>query len=165
MKLTYRTMIEMRTTVLQEPGREPLPLIQALIMAHGLPVKASIRLRTVMEGIETAMKPFGEQRDVIFTKYGVRPDEKLGVLVVNPDVEPSEDVEGLDEEGRAAAADKELTELLAVEYEGLPSIPASMLEDASDRAAELLVDLGVLGWLSPLIVDDLVGAMPAKRGK
>jgi hypothetical protein len=40
-----------------------------------------------------------------------------------------------------------------------------MLEDASDRAAELLVDLGVLGWLSPLIVDDLVGAVPAKRGR
>ena len=95
----------------------------------------------------------------------VRPDEKLGVLVADPEAEPSEDVEGLDEEGRAAAADKELTELLAVEYEGLPSIPASMLEDATDRAAELLVDLGVLGWLSPLIVDDLVGAVPAKRGR
>ena len=165
MKLTYRTMIEMRTTMLQEPGREPVPLMMALIMAHGLPVKASIRLRTIMEGIETAMKPFSEQRDAIFAKYAVRPDEKLGALVVNPDVEPGEDVEGLDEEGRAAAADKELTELLAVEYEGLPSIPASMLEDATDRAAELLVDLGVLGWLSPLIVDDLVGAVPVKVRK
>jgi len=164
MKLSYRTMIEMRTTMLQEPGREPVPLIQALIMAHGLPVKASIRLRTIMDGIETAMKPFSEQRDAIFAKYAVCPDEKLGVLVAT-DAEPSEDVEGFDEEGRVAAADKELTELLAVEYEGLPSIPASMLEDALDRAAELLVDLGVLGWLSPLIVDDLVGAVPAKVRK
>ena len=165
MKLTYRTMIEMRTAVLQEPGKEPLPLMQALIMAHGLPVKASIRLRTLMDGIETAMKPFSEQRDAILTKYGVKPDEKLGALIVDLEAEPSVDVEGLDEEGRAAAADKELAELLAVEYEGLPSIPASMLEDASDRAAELLVDLGMLGWLSPLIVDDLVGAVPAKRGR
>ena len=40
MKLTYRTMIEMRTTMLQEPSRELVPLIQALIMAlplwHGV---------------------------------------------------------------------------------------------------------------------------------
>ena len=37
MKLSYRTMIEMRTTVLQEPGKQPIPLMQALLMAHGLP--------------------------------------------------------------------------------------------------------------------------------
>ena len=73
MKLTYRTMIEMRTTMLQEPGQDPVPLMQALIMAHGLPVKASIRLRTIMDGIETAMKPFSEQRDAIFAKYAGAP--------------------------------------------------------------------------------------------
>jgi len=164
MKLSYRTMIEMRTTVLQEPGKQPIPLMQALLMAHGLPVAASIRLRTILDGIENAMKPFGEQRDAILAKYAVEFDQEGNKLAVDEEAEPAEDVVELDAAERIAQADKELDELLQVEYEGLPAIKASMLEDASDRAAELLVDYGLLGWFQPLLVDDLDGAAP-KKGK
>lgn len=151
MKLSYRTMLEMRAMVLQEPDKQPVPLYHALLTAHGLPVAASIRLRTILDRVDAAMKHFSEQRDAILAKYAVKVSEKGEELVLDEEAEPAEGIEG----DRVAQADAELQELLDVEYEGLPSLKASMLERASDRAAVLLVDYGLLGWFKPLLVDDL----------
>jgi hypothetical protein len=153
-------MIELRTTTLQEPDKQPVPLYHALLTAHGLPVAASIRLRTIMDRIDDGMKPFAEQRDAILTKFGVKFDEQGNRLALDDAAELAGEIEG----DRIELADRELEELLAVEYEGLPAIPASMLEAAHDRAAVLLVDYGLLGWLGPLVVDDLDHA-GSKKGK
>ena len=67
------------------------------------------------------MKPFGEQRDAILAKYAVRFDEKGNSLAVDEEAEPAEDVVEWDAAERIAQADKEMDELLQVEYEALPA--------------------------------------------
>ena len=151
MKLSHKEMITMNMTMLTEPGGAPAPLFEALITAHGLPVAASIRLRTIMDRIGESLKRLTDQRAAVLRKLGVRFNETGDALELDPEGAPAGGIEG----DLVALANGEIEALLAVEVEGFPPVKASMLADSTERAAQLLVGCNVLGWLQPLIQDDL----------
>ena len=151
MKVSYQQMLDLQSAQFFQPDQPPVNMLAMLMTAPGLPMEVAIRLRTIRDRIDDAMRLFYEQRDATMTKFAVKPNEAGTTLVEDEDKDPADGIEG----DRVAGARQEIEELLRVEKEGIPAIKASSLLAATSRAAELLIQYDALSFLQPLITDDI----------